>query len=161
MPWIAYPDVDDTIHDWLKSIYTAYRNGLVDPSVLPLETAIDWDTYWAGFNSMSFMVYEAQTTHQNLGLGVKTIDFIGIQVIRVTYRFINAGKPPELKRMREFVTRKLQENISPLPTALSSAGIVQMVPLESTMIMERNQSGQQDFWTLEVRIQTKVLNSIV
>ena len=161
MPWIAYPDVDDTIHDWLKSIYTTYRNSLVDPSVLPLETDIDWDTYWAGFNPMSFMVYEAQTTHQNLGLGVKTIDFIGIQVIRVTYRFINAGKPPELKRMREFVTRKLQENISPLPTALSSAGIVQMVPLESTMIMERNQSGQQDFWTLEVRIQTKVLNSIV
>lgn len=161
MPWQTYPDVDDTIHDWLKSLYTAYRNGLVDPSVLPVIDNIDWDTYWAGLNPMSFMVYESQTTHQNLGLGIKTIDFIGIQVIRITYRWINAGKPPELKRMREFVTRKLQENISPLPAALSSTGIVQMVPLESTLIMERSQSGQQDFWTLEFRIQTKVLNSIV
>jgi len=161
MPWTAFPDADDTIHDWLKSIYTAYRNSLVDPSVLPVIDDIDWDTYWAGFHSMSFMVYEETTQHQNLGLGVKTIDFIGMQVIRVTYRFINAGKPPELKRMREFLTRKLQENISPLPSALSTAGIVQMVPVESRMFMERQETGQQDFWTLEVRVQTKVLNSIV
>lgn len=161
MPWIVYPDADDTIHDWLKSIYTAYRNSLADPSVLPLESAIDWDTYWAGFNSMSFMVYEEITTHQNLGLGVKTIDFIGVHVIRAAYRWINAGKPPELKRMREFLTRKLQENVSPLPSALTTAGIIQMVPMESRLFMERNQSGQQDFWTLEVRVQTKVLNSIV
>lgn len=107
------------------------------------------------------MVYEELTAHQGLGLGVKNIEFTGIQIVRVTYRWINAGKPPELKRMREFVTRRLQENISPLPAALSSAGIKQMVPMESRLFVERNQSGQQDFWTLEVRIQTKVLNSIV
>lgn len=161
MPWQNYPDVDDTIHDWLKSLYTAYRNGLTDPTVLPVIDAIDWDTYWAGTNTMSVIAYEAVTNHPFMALGVKTVEFTSIIVIRVTYRWILAGKPPELKEMREFITRKLHENISPLPSALSSAGIVQMVPLESVIGLDRTQTGQQDFWTLEVRIQTKVLNSIV
>ena len=96
-----------------------------------------------------------------MALGAKTVNFTGIQIVRVTYRWISGGKPPELSKIRTFVVRKLQENVSPLPAALSSAGIVQMVPMESRMFVERNQTAQQDFWTLEVQVQTKVLNSIV
>lgn len=161
MPWQEFPDPDDTIHDWLKSLYPAYRNAQVDPSVLPAPDKIDWDSYWAGYNVTSFLVYESATNHPFMALGAKTINFTGIQIVRVTYRWISGGKPPELSKIRTFVVRKLQENVSPLPAALSNAGIVQMVPMESRMFVERNQTAQQDFWTLEVQVQTKVLNSIV
>lgn len=161
MPWTSHPDPDDTIHDWLKSLYTTYRNGLTDPSVLPLETEIDWDAYWAGFNSTSFFVGEDSTRHINLGLGVRQIELEGTQVIRITHRWINAGKPPILKQIREFVTKKLHENISPLPSALTNAGIRYMVPIDSRMFVENNKTAQQDFWTLEFRIMTRVLNSIL
>lgn len=160
MAWIEYADVDDTIHDWLKSLYTPYRTALPDPTVLPLETDIDWDTYWAGVHTTSFMVAEDTTKHTNLGLGVKTIEFDGIHIVRVTYRWILAGKPPELKKIREFLTKTLHANISPLPSTLTNAGIRQMVPIDSRIFVERNMTAQQDFWTLEVRLATKVLNSI-
>ena len=161
MPWTAYPDPDDTIHDWLKSLYTPYRNALTDPSVIPLETEIDWDSYWAGFNSTSFIVWEDVTTHRNLGLGVHQIEFEATQVVRVTHRWIHAGKPPILKQIREFLTRKLHENITPLPTTLTNAGIRYMLPIDSRLFVETERTAQQDFWTLHVRIMTRVLNSIV
>lgn len=160
MTWQEYPDVDDAIHDWLKSLYTPYRSALVDPSIIPAASDIDWDTYWAGTHTTSFMVVEDITNHINLGLGVKMMEFDGIQVIRVTYRWIKAGKPPALKGIREFVTKVIHSNITPLPVTLSNAGIRQMVPMNSKIFMERNQSAQQDFWTLEFRVATKVLNTI-
>lgn len=161
MPWAEYSDVDDVISDWIKSLYTPYRTALTDPTVLPTEDMIDWDAYWAGAHTTSFIVYEEFTTHKNLGLGVKTVELDGIQVVRVTYRWIMAGKPPELKKIREFLTKTLHANVSPLPSALTNAGIRQMIPIESRMIVERDQTAQQDFWTLSVRLATKVLNDTV
>lgn len=161
MPWIEYPDPDDTIHNWLKSLYTPWRNGLVDPSIIPLESEIDWDTYWGGTNITSFVVYEELTRHINLGLGVKTIEFEGTQVIRVVYRYIGLEKPAALKNIREFITRRLHENISPLPSALTTAGIKYMYPMDSRIFKGNPQDAQQDFWILEVRVMTRVLNNIV
>lgn len=162
MTWLQFPDPDDTLHDWLKSLYTPWRNSLVNPNIVPLETEIDWDTYWAGLHDTSFMVYEELTEHRNLGLGTSPIEFIATNVIRVTHRWIGAGKPVVIKQMREFVTRRLHENLSPLPSALTTAGIVQVyLPGITSRIEPATMSAQEDFWTLEVRVQTKVLNSIV
>ena len=161
MPWSARPDPDDVIHDYLKSVYTAYRNSLGDPTVLPLETEIDWDSYWAGINAASFMVYEEATTHQNLGLGSQTIEFTVVDVIRVTYRWIGAGKPGQIKQFREFVTRKMHEAVFTKPTAFTNAGIFELWPIMTSRIAPATNSAQEDFWTLELRVTTKVLNSIV
>ena len=162
MTWQQFADPDDTLHDWFKSLYTPWRNSLVDPSIVPMESEIDWDVYWAGMHDTSFMVYEAETQHVNLALGTSPIEFIATNVVRVTYRWIGAGKPVVIKQFREFVTRKLHENISPLPAALSSAGIVQIyLPGIFSRIAPESRSAQEDFWTLEVRITTKVLNTIV
>jgi hypothetical protein len=161
MPWSFFPDVDDTIHDWLKSLYTAYRNSLVDPSIIPILDDIDWDTFWAGLHDTSFMVYEEETTHTNLGLGVKNLEFRGTHVVRVTNRWIGAGKPVVIKHMREFVTRRLHENLVPLPSALSSAGIIEMWPQMTSRIFPETRSAQEDFWVFELKVSTKVLNTIV
>jgi hypothetical protein len=161
MPWLLYPDSDDTLGDWFKSLYTPYRNSLVDPSIIPLEAEIDWDEFWAGFNSTSFIVYEDTTEHRNLGLGTSPIELIATNIVRVTHRNIGLGIPVIIKQFREFVTRKIHENISPLPAALSGAGIVQVyLPGITSRIFKESKSAQEDFWTLEVRITTKVLNSI-
>ena len=160
MPWQFYSDVDDTLSDWLKSLYTPYRNALVDPSDLPLETEIDWDSYWAGVNSTSFIVLEDTTNLGHLGLGSRNPELRGIQVVRVTHRWIGAGKSPYITEFREFITRKVYENLSPLPPVLTNAGINWMMPTQSRVFQD-TKSAQEDFWTLEVRVATKVLNTIV
>jgi hypothetical protein len=161
MPWTTYPDPDDTVHDYLKSIYTAYRNSLVDPSVLPNIDNIDWDTYWAGLNPSSFMVYEESTTQRNLGLGSQNLEFIATLVIRVTYRWIGAGKPDVIKRFREFATRKLHEAVFNKPSAFTTAGIIELSPMMTSRTAPATNSAQEDFWTFELRVTTKVLNTIV
>jgi hypothetical protein len=162
MPWLQFPDPDDTLGDWFKSLYTPWRNSLVDPSIVPLETEIDWDEFWGGMNSTSFLVYEEITEHRNLALGTSPIEFISTNVIRVTYRYISSGKPVVIKQMREFIIRRLHENLSPLPSALTSAGIVQIyLPGIQSRIFRESKSAQEDFWTLEVRVTTKVLNTII
>jgi hypothetical protein len=163
MPWTTFPDPDDTLHDWLKSLYPAFRNLQVDPSVLPHPDLIGWDEYWAGTYDTSFLVLEETTEHRNLGLGVKNLEFIATNIVRVTYRYIGGdGKPAVIKLFREFVVRTLHENTSPLPSALTSAGIVQIyMPGITSRIAKETKSAQEDFWTLEVRITTKVLNTIV
>ena len=162
MPWLFFPDPDDTLGDWFRSLYTPWRNSLVDPNIVPLETEIDWDEFWGGMNSTSFLVYEEITEHRNLALGTSPIEFISTNVVRVTYRYISSGKPVVIKQMREFVIRRLHENLSPLPSALTSAGIVQIyLPGITSRIYRESKSAQEDFWTLEVRVTTKVLNTIV
>lgn len=161
MPWTAYADPDDTIHDWLKSVYTAYRNSLVDPAVLPDINSIDWDSYWAGLNTTSFMVYEEATQQRNLGLGSQTLEFISTHVVRATYRWIGAGKPGEIKQLREFVTRKMHESVFTMPAAFTSAGIIELWPTMTSRTSPATNSAQEDFWTFELRVTTKVLNSIV
>lgn len=161
MPWSSFPDPDDVIHDWLKSVYAAYRTSLVDPSVLPTIDEIDWDSYWAGLNSSSFIVFEEATTQRNLGLGSQSLEFTSIQVIRVTFRWIGAGKPDQIKRFREFVTRKMHEAVFTRPTAFTNAGIIELSPAMTSRTSPATNSAQEDFWTFELRITTKVLNSIV
>lgn len=160
MPWQFYADVDDALSDWLKSLYTAYRNTLTPTSKLPLLTEIDWDAYWAGVNSTSFQVYEEATELGYLALGMKTPELRGNQVVRVTHRWIGPGKPEYIKEMREFVTRTIYENVSPLPAALSNVGVVWMMPLQSRIGPATN-SAQEDFWTMELRVATKVLNTTI
>lgn len=161
MPWQAYPDPDDTVHDWLKSVYTAYRNGLADPTVLPTIDEVDWDTYWGGMNAASFMVYEEGTNHLNLGLGSQTLTFTSVLVIRVTYRWIGAGKPDVIKRFREFVTRKMHEAVFTRPAVFTTAGIIELLPQMVSRTAPATTSAQEDFWVFELRVTTKVLNSIV
>lgn len=162
MPWTAFPDTDDVVHDWLKSLYTAYRNALVDPSVMPDIDAIDWDSFWSGMNAAAFIVYEERTDHRNLGMGSQSLEFTGTHVIRVAYRWINAGKPPELKQFREFVTRKMHEVCyPPLPAAFTNAGIIEVWPNMTSRLFQQTNSAQEDFWVFELRFTTKVINSIV
>lgn len=161
MPWQVLPDPDDVIHDYLKSIYTAYRNSLVDPSVLPNIDDIDWDMYWAGTHESSFMVYEESTTHNNLGLGSQTLHFTVVDVVRVTYRYIGMGKPDVIKRFREFITRKMHEAVFTMPAAFTSAGIIELWPTMTSRTAPSTNSAQEDFWTFEMRVTVKVLNSIV
>lgn len=162
MPWSQFKDADDAIHDWLKSQYAPYRAALPDPTVLPLEDEIDWDTVWTGIHETSFAVLEDISTHMNLGLGVHNIEFDGLWIIRSTFRWMKEGKPPILKNIREFVTKTLHSNINPVPTVLrTDAGITQMVPVNSRIYLWPPDNAQADYWILEVRVATKVLNSIV
>jgi hypothetical protein len=134
---------------------------MVDPAVLPATDKIDWDTYWAGLNVASFMVYEESTNQRNLGLGSQTIEFTSVSVIRVTYRWIGAGKPGEIKQFREFVTRKMHESVFTKPAVFTTAGIVELWPMMISRIAPATNSAQEDFWTFELRVTTKVLNTIV
>src|SRR5688572_9186541 len=94
MPWTDYAkEPDDAVHDWLKSLYPAYRAALSDPTVLPEEAKIMWDTPWVGILPMSFMVCEDQTDHFNRGLGAHNIDFQGRFYVKVTMRWIKGPKP--------------------------------------------------------------------
>lgn len=160
MPWQFYTDVDDTLGDWLKSMYTTYRNTLTPTSRLPLESEIDWDAYWAGVNSTSFICLEDTTDLGYLALGSKTPELRGVQVVRVTHRWIGAGKSPYITEFREFITKKIYENVSPLPSVLTNAGIIWMMPTQSR-IFQDTRSAQEDFWTVEIRIATKVLNTTI
>jgi hypothetical protein len=160
MPWIPYPDSDDLISDWLQSLYGPHRLALVDPSVLPAPEQIDWDFYWAGTHATSFIVVEDNTTHINRGLGVQTIDFNSDLIVHVAHRYIKKGKPPILKQFREFLTKTLHENISPLPQVLRDGGINYMVPVSSRLYPETEQA-QEDFWVLEIRLQVRQANTLV
>jgi hypothetical protein len=160
MPWQFYADVDDIMLDWLKSLYTAYRNTLTPTSRLPLETEVDWDAYWAGVHETSFIVYEDTTELGHLALGTKNPELRGLQVVRATHRWLGAGKSPYVKEFREFVTRKIYENLSPLPSALTAIGVNWMLPMQSRIFTD-TKSAQEDYWTAEVRVATKVLNTTV
>jgi hypothetical protein len=160
MAWSFYTDVDDALHDWLKSLYLPYRDTLTPVEKLPLDTEIDWDSYWAGVNSTSFIVYEDVTTLGHLALGTKTPQLEGTQIVRVTHRWINAGKSPYIKEFREFVTRTIYENLSPLPAALSNEGVYWMMPIQSRVFQDTS-TAQEDFWTMELRVATKVLNTTI
>lgn len=161
MSWQSYPDTDDIIHDWLKSLYASYRTSLVDPSVLPTIDRIEWDTYWAGYQPTSFMVVEISPTKEGyLGLGSKMLQTDSVLAVRVTHRFIKSGKPPIIKNMREFISKTIRFNVSPLPSILTDQGIREMVPVESQIYPE-TRSAQEDFWVLEYRILVKVLNTVV
>jgi hypothetical protein len=159
MPWSAFQDPDDAIHDWLKTKYTPYRNALGDPTVLPVEDDVEWDTFWSGLKTTSFMVTESEPTLlRTLGMGPQSLEFISILTVRVTYRYIvGTQKPPELKQIREFIEKTLWANVSPVPAALIAQGIVQMVPVDS-MVAPESRSAQEDFWVLNVRVQVRVIN---
>ena len=160
MTWQQYPDTDDVILDWLKSVYPTYRTTLVDPSVLPTVDNVEWDTYWAGYKPTSFMVVEASPSKEGyLGLGSKMLQTEGILAVRVTHRFIKGGKPPIVKQMREFISKTIRFNVSPLPSELTDAGVREMIPVES-IISPESRSAQEDFWVLEYRILVKVLNTV-
>jgi hypothetical protein len=163
MPWTDYAkEPDDAIHDWLKSLYTPYRNALVDPTVMPEETKILWDTPWAGQLATSFMVCEDQTDHLNRGLGAHNIDFFGLFYAKVTQRWIRAGKPTAISAIREFLIRKLHEASGNVPSVLKTeAGIYEMIPANSRLYQWPPDNAQADFWVLEVRVRTAVHNSIV
>ena len=106
-------------------------------------------------------MFEEATTQRNLGLGSQSLEFTSIQVIRVTFRWIGAGKPDQIKRFREFVTRKMHEAVFTRPTAFTNAGIIELSPAMTSRTSPATNSAQEDFWTFELRITTKVLNSIV
>jgi len=160
MPWLKFPDPDDTISDWLKSLYDPYRLALVDPSVLPTPDKIDWDFYWAGTHTTSFIVVEDNTQHVFRALGPQTIDFNSDLIVHVAHRWIKAGKPPILKEFREFLTKTLHANLAPLPTVLTNAGITYMLPV-SSRIHQVTTSAMEDFWVFEIRILVKQTNQIV
>lgn len=159
MTWQFYTDVDDALADWLKGKYLPYRATLTPTSKLPLDTEIDWDAYWAGVNSTSFLVYEDTTDLGHLALGIKTPQLSGTQIVRVTHRWINPGKSPYIKEFREFVTRTIYENLTPLPSALTNVGVTWMMPTQSRIFTD-SKSAQEDFWTMELKVATKVLNNI-
>lgn len=163
MPWTAYlKDPDDALLDWLKSQYTPYRNALADPTVLPEEAKVLWGSPWAGLTPVSFDVQEDLTNHVNRGLGVRNIDFQGVFYAKVTMRWIKAGKPTFIKSFREFLTKTFHVASGSVPAVLNTeAGIFQMIPLNSRVYLWPPDNAQADFWVLEVRVQTRVQNSIV
>ncbi len=160
--WQTLRDPDDSIHDWLKSLYTPYRDSLPDPTVLPAEELVEWDTPWSGISPMSFDVLEDLTEHQNRGLGVHVYDFNSVYMVKSTMKWVRSGKPQEMKAMREFVTKTLHENINPVPAVLKTeSGIWQMVPLNSRLYLWPPDDAQSDFWVLEIRIGVKTQNSVI
>lgn len=160
MPWQFYSDVDDALGDWLRSQYTPYRNTLTPTSRLPLETDIDWDAYWAGVHETSFIVYEDTTDLGHLGLGSRNPELRGQQVVRATHRWLGTGKSPFIKEFREFITRTIYENLVPIPAPLTDVGVNWIVPTQSRVFTD-TKSAQEDYWTVEIRVATKVLNTIV
>jgi len=163
MPWTPYAkQPDDAIHDWLRSQYTPYRNALAEPTVLPEESKINWDTTWVGIFETSFDVLEDMTIHNNRGLGIHTIDFDGVFFAKVTMKWVKSAKPPKMGHFREFLTKVLHSNVNPIPTTLrTEAGIWQMVPINSRVYQFPPENAQADFWILEMRIATRVQNSII
>src|SRR6476660_3111582 len=102
---LLYPD--ELIYTYLRSLYTTYRNGLGDPTVLPLEADVLWNEFAGGVKDTAFIVSEDYQQPRRFNLGASATDWHTSATIYVMTLWTQEGKPPYLKEFSKFLEKYL------------------------------------------------------
>lgn len=162
---LLYPD--ELIYSYLRSLYTPYRNGLGDPTVLPLEADVLWNEFAGGVKDTAFIVAEDFQQPERFNLGASANNWKASSTIYVMTMFLGEGKPPYLKEFAKFLEKYLIVR-GGIPSALKSAGLDNLTVIQFSTSQGLNnfrgfrglsniQSPETDWWVLSVNVQTKYL----
>lgn len=163
---LLYPD--EIVYGYLRPLYTPYRTGLGDPTVLPVEDDILWDSFLGGVKDMSFKIVEDWQQPQVFNLGWTKREWKTNLTIYVMQIYSESGKPGYLKEFSKFLEKYLV--VTPMPSALTSAGLIEMKPIQFQLQQGTSAGGfisasaniqnpESDIWTLAVSVATKYYQS--
>ena len=162
---ILYPD--EVAYSYLRSAYTPYRNALPDPTVLPDETDVLWNSYLSGVHDTSFIVTEDYQQPKPFSLGWGSREWNTSFTIYVMTIWISEGKPPYLKEFSKFLEKYLI--VAPVPATIKTAGIAEMYPRQFALTQGLGSVGgfiggtaniqnpETDIWILAVNVASKYL----
>jgi hypothetical protein len=159
---LLYPD--EIAYNYLRPLYTPYRDALPDPTVLPLEDDVMWGEFIGGVKDTAFIVTEDFQQPNLFALGGGTREWNTAFTIYVMTLWTNEGKPPYLKEFANFLERYLI--VKPTPTAIRSAGIAEFTPNQFQIsqgltsfrgfgTFSNIQNPETDWWALAVNVRTK------
>ena len=152
------------MYGYLRALYTPYRNGLPDPTVLPLEDDVMWNVFIGGVKDTAFIVVEDYQQPQRFALGGGNREWNTALTIYVMTLWTNEGKPPYLKQFTNFLERYLIVN--PIPDDVKNAGLIEFTPIQFQLsqgltsfrgfgTFSNIQNPETDWWALAVNVRTK------
>lgn len=162
---LLYPD--ELIYNYLRSLYTPYRNALPDPTVLPLETDIMWNFFAGGVKDTSFIVAEDYQQPERFNLGASAANWKASSTIYVITLWTKEGKPQYLKEFANFLEKKLVV-VGGLSSTLAITGLNDLKVTQFSLSQGLNnfhgygtfsniQNPETDWWVLSVNVQTRYL----
>jgi len=162
---LLYPD--ELIYVYLRSLYTSYRAGLPDPTVLPLEADVLWNEFAGGVKDTSFVVAEDYQQPIRFNLGASANDWLSSSTIYVITIWLGEGKPPYLKQFANFLEKYLIVK-GGIPASLKSQGLDNLKVTQFAIAQglgnfhgygtfSNIQNPETDWWVLTVNVQTKYL----
>ena len=146
-------------------MYTPYRTALPDPTVLPLEADITWNTFLGGIKDTAFVVTEDYQQPVVANLGWSNREWHTSFSIYVMTIWTNEGKPPYLKEFSTFLEKYLIIK-GGLPDSLRTAGLTSFMPTQFQLAQGLTtfrgiggiagiQNPETDWWILAVNVHTK------
>lgn len=154
--WVSTKDPDEIIFTFLRSRYEPYRVALPDPTVMPSEDEILWDSYFGSIHDTSFIVVEDRTDPSFEFLGTGPINHEAIVSVIVQSKYVQQGKPPWLKHIRDFIEKTLLE--SQTHTDIKNEGINWMRP--GTNSIQQMTPPQSDMWNLTFSVMLRYLKHL-
>lgn len=162
---ILYPD--ELLMAYLRPLYTPYRNGLPDPTVLPLEADVLWGFFAGGVKDVAFTVAEDYQQPQRFNLGASAANWLASSTIYVIQLWTLEGKPGYLKEFSKFLEKYLVVK-GGVPATLKAQGINNLLVRQFTLTQGLNafrgfgnlaniQNPETDWWMLVVNIHTGYL----
>jgi hypothetical protein len=163
---LLYPD--ELLYGYLRPLYTPYRAGLGDPTVLPLEADVMWNFFAGGVKDTSFIVAEDYQQPQRFNLGASAANWQASSTIYVITLWTKDGKPQYLKQFANFLEKYLVVK-GGIPAGLQSTGLndMRVTQFATTQgltnfhgygTFSNIQNPETDWWVLSVNVQTKYMS---
>lgn len=160
---------DSIFSQYIRPKYTPYRLALPDPSVLPLEEDIIWDSFLGGIKdaAIQFVCDYEDPTPSFLGTGRS--EWNASVTIFVMFLYLGEGRPPVAKEYAKFLERYLF--VRQPVTELKTAGINEFRPVRFVIsqgpppfrsigpISSSVQNPQTDLWSLWINIACKYMQA--
>lgn len=156
MSWVSTKDPDEIVYTFLRTRYEAYRLALPDPTVMPTELQILWDSYYGSIHDTSFIVTEDRTDPSYDVLGTNIVTNESIVTVEVQAKYVQQGKPPWLKHIRNFIEKTLLESQTHID--IKNEGISWMRP--GTNSITQMTPPQSDMWHLIFSVMLRYLKHL-
>lgn len=162
---ILYPD--ELIYGYLRALYTPYRAGLGDPTVLPAEADILWNEFAGGIKDTAFIVSEDYQQPQRFNLGASVANWATSATVYIITLWTLEGKPPYLKEFSKFLEKYLIVK-GAVPASLKAQGINDLQVTQMSISqglqtfrgfgnLSNLQNPNTDWWMLVANVHTKYL----
>lgn len=142
---------EDVIYEFLQSQYTAYRNSLSDPTVLPVATDILWGEAKSEIMTHSFIVVRTRTDRLLPFLGQPKVKNNTTCVARFATTWTQGGKPDVIDQFERFLEYETVTNS--LNTFFKNKGFQYILPGGSAVVEPRDPENDQ--WVLNFEIYTE------